>query len=281
MKVKNISYPHPVLGNEDDVSGKFDPSYTRAMGRDLVALRFEFKLQNKTLEKLLKEKRAVFTVEVECASTFFRTVFSTYEKEAVFQIDAAKIREAVSLGFFIRATEPIKNYVIDGCHPDYKGFSFEIDPGDVLAIAGYSEFIAEKDFDPLKPSISSFIAIKENTKREHGLMEVDYDDPEKITIRLAKSDWRNYLAVKTRKSAASVLHASIVLPVLADAILLVEKGDELSQDSHWFKRLNIILEQKSLSDEKSPLVAAQKILQLPIERGLGGMIELSDQETDE
>ncbi len=276
MKVKNISYPHPVLGNGDDVQGTFDPYYTRASGRDVIALRFDFKLKNKTLEKLIKEKKAVYTVEAECSSTFYRTSFATSEREAVFEIKADKVRDEVSLGFFIRATESIKKYVVEGCHDDYKGFTSEISSGDVLAVAGYSEFVVEKDFDPLKPSISSFIAIKQG-QHERGIALIDYDDPDKIVIKLPKADWRNWRTIINRDPAKPVLHAAIVLPVLADAIALVEKGDEQSRDYHWFKRLRIILDEKGFAGENA-LTAAQKILQQPIERALNGMVELSNQD---
>ena len=43
----------------------------------------------------------------------------------------------------------------DDCHEDYKGFEFEVNKGDILAIGGVSSFIADKDFDPLVGFINS------------------------------------------------------------------------------------------------------------------------------
>ena len=62
MKAKNISYPYPVLGNEDDVQGKFDVSFKHALRREEVILKVTFKLGSKTLEKLIKEQAAAYVI---------------------------------------------------------------------------------------------------------------------------------------------------------------------------------------------------------------------------
>lgn len=271
MKAKNVSYPYPVLGNEDDVEGEFNVSFKHALNRDKIKLRVDFKLKNKTLEKLIGENKAVFTMEVECGSTFYRSNFRSFDRRGEFAIKSAAVREHVSVGFFVRAIAPIARYQIDGCHPDYKGFTFEVGPGDILAIGGFTSFVAEKDFDPMKPSVSSFMVIKQGSS-EKGPMEVDYSGDEKIVIKLSKSDWNTYVRVKGRKTVAGILHSSIVLPVLADAVRLVKDGDRELQSTHWFNRIDVILRQQQLSEE-DPLISAQKILKSPIERGLTNLAE--------
>lgn len=278
MKAKNISYPHPVVGNEDDMPGSiFKPRYFRhALGRDSIPCKIGFDLKNKTIEDLIAKKKAKFTVEMECNSTFFRTLFSTFDREAEFALDANRVREMVAAAFYVRAVEPIPGYVPKGCHPDYDGFKFEIGPGDVLAVGGFTSFIAEKDFDPLRPSVTSLITINGRADR-HGPMIVNYADNEKIIIKLADTDWSRYRLVKGRKSAVPVLHATIVLPVLADAIRLVQKDDDETRNAYWFQRLKIILEQKRMM-EKDPLTAAQDILKNPVERALGGIVEIGQED---
>lgn len=275
MKAKNVSYPYPVLGNEDDVQGEFNVSFKHVLSRDKIKLKAAFKLKNKTLEKLVKDEKAAFTMELECGGTFYRGNFRSFEKHAEFSIKSALVREHVGVGFFIRAVAPISKYQIDGCHPDYKGFAFEVGPGDILAIGGFTSFVAEKDFDPMKPSVSSFMVIKQGSS-EKGPMEVDYSGDDKIVIKLSKADWGTYVRVKGRKTVAGVLHSSIVLPVLADAVRLVQAGDRELQQTHWFGRIEVILRQNQLS-ETEPLLAAQRVLKNPIERGLSNLAE-GDQE---
>ncbi|MDO8565836.1 MAG: hypothetical protein Q7S04_01450 [Candidatus Moranbacteria bacterium] len=273
MKAKNISYPYPVLGNDDDVEGKFDASFKHMLKRDNIILKSRFSLKNKTLERLIREKKAVYTVEVECPSTFYRKLFSTIETEADFVLSSTVVREHVSVGFFIRATETLAEYEITGCHADYEGFKFDVGPGDVLALGGYTSFIAEKDFDPMQPAVSSLIAIKQGNK-DVGPMEIDYSQ-DKIFIKLSRKDHKNYSQIKGQVTIAGVLHSSIVLPVLADAIQLVLSEDEETQERHWFRRLEVILRHQGLEGE-DPLISAQKVLHGPIERCLSGLVETAE-----
>ena len=275
MKAKNVSYPYPVLGNEDDVRGEFNVSFKHVLSRDKIKFKVAFKLKNETLERLIKEEKAAFTVEMECGSTFFRSNFRSFEKHAEFSIKSALVRGHVNVGFFIRAIAPITKYKIENCHPDYEGFAFDINPGDILAIGGFTSFVAEKDFDPMKPSVSSFMVIKQGNF-DSGPMEVDYSDDEKIKIKLSKADWGVYALIKGRKTVAGMLHSSIVLPVLADAIALVQSGNAELQGTHWFNRIDVILRQQQLSEEEA-LIAAQKILKNPLERGL---LSIADSEQD-
>jgi hypothetical protein len=210
---------------------------------------------------------------VECPSTFYRKLFSTFEPEADFILLSTVVREHVSVGFFIRATEAIEKYEVAGCHPDYAGFTSTVGPGDVLALGGYTSFIAEKDFDPMQPAVSSLIAIKQGNK-DAGPMEIDYSQ-DKIFIKLSRQDHKNYSQIKTKTTIAGVLHSSIVLPVLADAIRLVDGGDEETQDRHWFRRLEVILRQQDIA-KQDPILSAQKLLRSPIERCLAGLVETAE-----
>lgn len=276
MKAKNISYPHPVLGNEDDIKGEFNPSLRRTPKRDKIILKISFGLSSKTLEELVASHKAAFTAEVECGSTFFRQHFSTFEKEDVFILPASRVRELVSVGFYIRAVEQIPDYKPSGLHQDYEGFSFAIGPGDVLAVGGYTSFIAEKDFDPLKPSVTSFMAIKRGS-HPNGPMVIDYGDQDKIVIKLSRADWENYVLAKGRTSAAPILHSAVVLPVLADALALIKNRDSDASGTHWYQRLTVILQQKELLEEE-PLSAAQQILSNAVGRGLASLAAPSQED---
>ncbi len=274
MKAKNISYPYPVLGNDDDVAGSFDVAFKHVLKRDSVILRPTYRLKNKTLERLIKSKAAAFTLELECPGTFFRKTFHCFESDPEFSVSSNTLREYVVVAFCVRATQTIPKYEMEGCHPDYAGFTFDIGAGDVLAIGGFTSFNAEKDFDPMQPAVSSLIAIKPGI-HESGPMVIDYSQ-DKILIKLSVADYKNYAAVKGRVSVAGILHASIVLPVLADAIQLIALNDQELQNTHWYRRLEIILRQQSLPIEE-PLIAAQKILRSPIERALAGLADDNDE----
>jgi len=281
MRVNSKSYPHPVLGNEDDLGGIFQVApFHYELKKDEVILNPTFNLKNATVDDLLKKGGASFVAEVECRSTFFRTSFSTRNTAERFAIPSKFLRERVTVGFYVCADQDIRGYKPAECHPDYEGASFDIEAGDVLAVGGYTSFIAEKNFDPLRPPVSSFMSIREGNHHE-GPMQVDYET-EKITIILSKADWRNYMGVRGQKLAEGALHASIVFPVLVDAIHQMQSGNSDYGDMNWFGRLEAILDAKGLR-EKEPFESAQKILDRPATRGLqslGSLLETNEEEYD-
>jgi len=278
MKVNIKSYPHPVLGNEDDLGGSFKVDFKYELGRDEVIINPIFSLKNSAIEEMIKKGRASYTVEIECRSTFFRTSFSTRDGSARFSIPAKMLRERVTVGFFVCADQDIKNYKPKDPHSDYEGAVFDIENGDVLAIGGYSSFIAEKNFDPLRPPVSSFMSIREGTSHE-GPIEVDYDQ-EKIMIILSKSDWKNYLEVRSNKATEGILHSSVVFPVLVDAIHQFYQSSSEYAGQNWFGRLEAIIDAKGLRD-KEPFVAAQKILENPAARSFKGLDSLLEENNEQ
>jgi len=278
MKVKNISYPYPVLNNEDDIAGKFSVRFSRTLSRDNIELKVKTELENSTIEKLIKSKKAVYVAETECGSTFYRKTHESLLPEFKYSFPADSVRGLVTVKFYIRASVDILGYVNKDCHSDYVGFAFDVSKGDILAVGGITKFIAEKEFDPLKPAVSSFMAIKES-REETGPFHADFDDNEKIIIRLPKKEWNQFRQIRSKKWLAATLHASIVLPVLAEAITYVHNQHTEYSDSYWYERLSVILHEQELATD-DPLVSAQQILKEPLTRAFEGILA-HEQEEDE
>ena len=278
MKVNAKSYPHPVLGNEDDIGGSFGVDFRYELSRTEVVFNPTFNLQNQNLEDLIKKGGASFIVEVECPSTFFRTFFSTGKQIEKFVLPAKLLRERVSAGFYICADKELRGYKPSECHPDYAGASFDIEKGDVLAVGGYCAFIAEKSFDPLRPPVSSFMSIVEGLRHE-GPIEIDYTS-DKIMIELSKADYRNYMDFKGQKVTHGTIHASVVLPVLVDAIYKVENNNRDYEDRNWYARLEAILDNKGLRG-KEPFESAQRILENPSSRNFQSINSMLDNNSDQ
>jgi hypothetical protein len=281
MKVNFKSYPHPVLGNEDDLGGYFSVEFHYELSKDEVALNPCFNLKNQGLEVFIKDGLASYVTEVQCPASFFRASFASKKPINRFVVPAKLLREKVVVEFYICANEDIQNYKPSECHPDYAGASFDIEKGDILATGGSCSFIAEKDFDPLRPPVSSFMSITEGSHHE-GPMEIDYES-EKITIVLSKEDWKNYTDIRGQKVAEGILHSSIVLPVLIDAIHRVQKGNSDYGDKNWFGRLEAILDAKKIL-QKEPFESAQKILDNPMSRsfqGIGSLLEITNENEQE
>lgn len=273
MRINAKSYPHPVLGNEDDISGSFKVDFNYELGRENVVLGVTFILDNVSIEKLIKSNKASYIVEVECRSTFFRTSLPSSSSIARYEIPARMLRERVTVGFYVCSATTISDYRPEGAHSDYGKAVFTIDPGDVLAAGAYSTFIAEKAFDPLRPPVSSFMSVVEDG-RQQGPMEIDYELP-KITINLSKEDYKNYKSLRGQHATVGVLHGAVAFPVLVDAIYKVQHEADEYEEKNWYGRLSTILEARSLLG-KEPFEAAQIILANPATRSFLGVNSLLD-----
>lgn len=281
MSVNSKSFPHPVLGNEDDIRGSFNVEFKYELSRNSIVLDAAYKLENSTIESLIKKGKASFILEIECRSSFFRGTQSGRSVEEKWVIPSRYLRERVMVSFYICADENIKNYSPAECHSDYEGFAFEIEKGEILAVGGSCSFIAEKSFDPLRPPVSSIMAIREG-RRHQGTMEVDYQS-DKIMVELSKSDWKNYLEVKKQSDAIGAIHASIVLPVLIDAIYKMQTCRSEYEYNNWFGRLEAILDAKGLQGQ-DPFEAAQRILDVPLSRSfqsISAMLDLNSNNENE
>jgi len=274
MKVKNISYPHPVLGNGDDIlEGTFNPSFRRTQGRDTIRLNLTFGLKHPTVEKLIAEGKAVFTTQIGGRSTFYRTQFVTTSPSGEFTLDSNRVRGVITVHLSVRAIASIDEYMPIGCNPDYEGISFRVNPGDILAVATPLKFIADKEFDPLRPTLKSLLNIRKGEFKE-GPMQMDYSGSDKIVVFLSESDWESCRTVKGAGIGMPTLLSGIALPALADALLLLKNKDSEVMQNHWYQQLEIILQQQKLVLGE-PFVVAQQILKNPLTAHLKSLIELT------
>lgn len=264
------AYPYPVLGNDDDITdGNFEFSMEYTIGYDVVSIDCRFEVNHETIESLISEKKAVFVSEIVCPATFYRKAFKSSTPELNKNINADDLRGRVTVESYICASEEIEDYDPVGTHPDLQGYTANVKTGEILAFGGTAPFIAEKEFDPLKTPVSSFMKIQSKTAlREHITVAYETD---RILIQLAKEDYDLYLDIKG--SASANLHSSVVLPVLIDALYLVSKNSEDYGDCLWFSKLKQICDESGY-DINSPFETAQKILQMPISRSFRNTKEL-------
>lgn len=262
MKGNMKSYPYPVVGNENDVEGRFVvTNFVRNLSPDTISLEYGFEITNSTLKGLVESGQAKIVIQVECSTTFYRQAFTTQSMVGSIDIPANKLRERVMVRFYVCADKAITDYLPEGSHPDYEGSKFEVEKGDVLAEGSYTSFIAEKTFDPLNSPVDSLIRVKPGKNKDAAQVDFEQD---KILIELPEDDYAQYIESKGRKLTDSI-HATLAFPVLVEAInAMSRKNTDLSEYT-WFERVNQICIDRGL-DINEPYVAAQKILSNPIGR---------------
>ena len=206
------SFPFPILGNGDDIEGRFNVEFSYKLDPERTLIKANFHLVHPTIQALINEGRARFLTEVGCSNTFYRQAFETDKTSMQEYLAADDLRDRVDVRFYIYAAVDMNDYYPEGLHPDLQGDPILVNQGDVLAYGGSTTFIADKNFDPLKSPATALIALKEKREAD-GPISISYED--KILIELPKDDYALY---RNNKTAAALLHCSLVLPALIDAL---------------------------------------------------------------
>jgi hypothetical protein len=269
MRLRERSFPHPVLGNSDDVAGAaFQAAFEVSQDRQFYYVALEYQCSSRTLESLINEQKASYVTHVECSNTVFRKRFSGTSSKQDLRILADDLNGMVEVNFFICAEEDIEEYAIEGMHSDYQGLKFQIKKGDILAVGDGRVFEAAKDYDALK-KVSAIMQIEQSPQDGDLPMRADYD-ADKIRIFLSKPDFKNYNLLKNYETLQHALSLGIVLPILTEALRLAldpATAEELI-DFRWYRNLSSRLKEKEFENEDEPMLLAQRILQLPVTRAL-------------
>lgn len=273
MKAMLKTYAHPVLGNGDDFSSIFDVSFDYATSEDRSEwiIGHKVAMSNPYIQHLIETGAAAYHLEVECPATFFRQAFNTAEQIAQFTLPATRLRGRVELESYIVALDALPDYCPAEMHEDYGDRAFNIKAGDILGVGGTWSFPAELDFDPLKASANSFIKIEKGPHKK-GHIEAQHGSSE-IIIRLPQDDYDKFQEVANEKLFEDILHATIVFPVLVEAVQIAQKPRGVDYND----RLRAILEHRNLMKE-DPFIVAQTILQFPVSRSLGKLQLIKESE---
>src|SRR4051812_12123712 len=101
MKLSSRSYPHPVVGNRDDVPGAaFQAALETTTDKEAVYVDVSITCSSKTLNDLIKKKDASFVLHVECSNTLFRRAFEFSESNHRIQIPSDNLNDAVEMNVF-------------------------------------------------------------------------------------------------------------------------------------------------------------------------------------
>ena len=266
MRLSNRSYPHPVVGNADDVlDAEFQATFDFESDKSNFFITAAVRCSSKTLLKLIEKGKACYTLHVECSNTVFRKTYDFTGDTHRVAIPGTMIHDTVEVNAFVRAKESLPKFVVEGSHADYADAEFAVNAGDILAIAEGQAFEADHDVDPLRRIGSLMVVVRSADPGDHQ-MKVEYDrDPNKIEIVLCQTDYDAYNEMKSVPNLTSHLTTTLVLPVLIEAIHILEGPD--APDCKWANMLNKRLEALDLK-EASALDKAQRLLELPIKRAL-------------
>jgi hypothetical protein len=272
MRYDNRLFPHPVLGIDDDVHGEFGADLMYRSDKDFITLSPTFKLTEDDLSNLIAMGKAIFVVQVYCRGTMFREIYKTISTiPAPIKIASTKLAGEVEVHFFVCSINSISKYYSENFNAEYNKTKFEVDLSDILAYGGKAKFTANKSPEELK-SISSIIRVRNSQKKSHPMFN-EYEG-EKIEIMLCEEDYQSYQLTLRNRVFNNIIHSSIVLPALMDALYFMDKDEGKSYNNkRWYK---LLYDLKLKSKTPEIFIIAQNILDQPNERIFGTILTLEE-----
>lgn len=272
------SYPHPVLGNLDDLDGSVELEISVVVD-DAVRITGAIFVHNNDVAKLIENGDAVAVIRCTCRRTYMRTSCSASDGRFEIEIDKNDLSGEVRLEPFILAAKIIKGYAPPSMNSEYGSASFDLDVGQVIAVLPVHSFEPKTDFDPLRNLGASLIEIASGG-RESEPYEVDYE-LDRILLRISDSAWRSYQGVKNRVPMMVIL--ALVVPVLSEALKRMGEDADQLEDYKWYQRLGMILSNRGIElPVPDSLSVAQSLVSNPLTDALGDLDErLSHDEGDD
>ncbi|WP_461538096.1 cupredoxin domain-containing protein [Spongorhabdus nitratireducens] len=254
-----FSYPYPVLGNGDDIGSEIhDPIVECDISDETLKINISDLYTNyQYIDDLICDNKAIWQIRLLCPRTYVRQTYTTKDKQWVHHCLGQDFEGTVNVEIQVVANAEMPNYKPIAMHQDYSDTSFHIKPGETLSSQATYTFNVDKDYDPLKAPVSSILKIRKGVHKEgayNAIFEEDF-----ITVELSEKDWSEYAGIRDR--IPSFLHASIVLPVIAEAISLMDRFES----NIWSSRLKEIISNKEITSSSS-YVIAQEILNFPLQR---------------
>lgn len=275
MKRRERSYPHPVLGNGDDVPGAaFQTSIAMSTDNQMLYIDVDATCSCRSMNEMIRERKAAFVAHVECGTTFYRKAYTFFENSAQIAIPSDALADVVEVNTFIRAVETITAYNIPEIHPDYQDAVFKIEKGDILGIGDGYTFSLDNNYDALS-NVGSIMQINESDRNDGAPMEADFWQ-DKIVIYLSKRDFKDYRLLRQHKELADTLTTTIVLPVLMEAIKQIKSAPDLKESCRWATVLERRIERLKLNLDDQELILAQKLLEAPVRRTLAAAKMLAE-----
>jgi hypothetical protein len=277
MRLSERSYPHPVVGNRDDVPGAgFQAAIVATSDKENFYIDFKLECSSEVVRSLIREKRAAYVAHVECSNTLYRQAFRFHDDSHQITIPGSRLFDKFEVNVMACALASVPAYKVAGAHPDYGDAAFDLAEGDIIAVADGEEFLAE--FEDSLARIGSIMQVDESPVDEQGPMKVDWNG-KRIAIILSKKDFATYNILKNLEPIGSTLASTIVLPVLILALAEVKNGESDQAGCRWYDILQHRLKKIGVAgSDFDELEVAQQLLELPIKRALASARALQEGE---
>lgn len=283
MKLRADLFPYPVLSPElnDYDSGSFETSLEyKQISPSNLELEVTFKLDDKYLLELIKEKKAQYAVHLEGVASSYRALhlLEEFETKTTIPISTENVSGKVEVNTAVIARKDIENYANPNFNEQFYGESYtvrNIHKGDILAFDSMSDLSIDFE-NKEKPNAGSMIRV---AAVNEPYMRVDIDS-DVIQVYLPKKAHQAYKVLSSSsKEKQELLLVTVVLPALSYVIERM-KTDDYESERSWsialLEMLNKLNYDENNIKDADAMMVAQQLLDTPIENALFNFYEEGD-----
>jgi hypothetical protein len=264
----STSLPHPVLGIEDDMTGKFSvlcvPKISRER-REVILDGTLFEIENEFINQLVTNNHACVKMNIRCSSTMRSWSCSC---TSPIRIPEHEICDYIDVEVLIVATNSIPNYCDSSFNPIFDGVVFQVEAGDIIGMAGKKRIeLPRKDEKLGMMTMFEFKAIP------HGsVISVDASN-DQIKIRYPKeADGTSQLKNMFARAPWNAFHV-FILPAIEAALTLVRDEPEEAQNFAWYGVLANLLGDQILEIDDDHIHAHAQRIAMSLLNGMNPMHE--------
>lgn len=286
MDIKYRLYPYPVLSDfsnsYEDVQFKVNPIlYTEGFE---IIIQVNIELTDEKIRSLIECGDATIVFHLECAQTGFREIKRTDQYEYKIVIKNSLISGDLHFCPFVIASKDLKDFYSPHFNKKYYNEPVKvIEKGCLLAIGRQVNWKINKNIQDLIHSSSPF-RILPNMDESQNHMVVEYENDERIKIKLRTEDYALYKAMRTDERLKDVFNSIIVVPALIYVLGELKNSSPSEIEENFSGYAWYIAIKESLSKNYkidisdianiNPFELAQKLLNTPFNSAISNLADL-------
>ncbi|PAU94566.1 hypothetical protein CK503_07165 [Aliifodinibius salipaludis] len=236
----DFSFPHPVLGSNDDIEGKFNVnlSITREPETREIVFKFvKLDVNNDYFDHLLNKELAGPFVKIYCSSTLNTW---TFYNQATMKINEDEIINHVDIDVRILSLVDGLEYFHESFNSQYGKQKFIVNKNDVLGTLDKERVPIPKEDEKL--GLGNIFKFKTHDNSDKAL-EVDATNDEyiEITYPPLNGEHPHTYMFKTYPWTA---YNIFILPALEEAFRFIDEQKETASQFKWFNVIDKLLPEK-------------------------------------
>ena len=249
MNITKRLYTYPVLSEERDdyTDSVFDADVQYKMnGVNNLLFDFGIEMDNKELQKMILEGDAEYVVHIECTNTSYRTTIHDISNHVSKEILIGRINGRIEIIVLIVTKKDVNHFVNSNWNEDYRGLSFELSKGSILAYKNIPAIDIVKNYEEFN-SASSIFKVYKRLTTEPKPMEVELSTAQ-IGIGLGLEEYEIYSRFCDKEKFQPILNSMMVFPALVYVFeeLKQENGIENYAGTNWYISLSKAYEKRGV-----------------------------------